>query len=117
MRLKDVVTENCYKFEYTVSDPLIDLHPKDHTRMTLIFSERYEEDLEKFIRATLADDIQLTESRRTTDRYSSSRKIELRFSSRTTKDMFIYSYRAFVARREIKTSVLINKIENIDLNK
>lgn len=37
-------------------------------------------------------------------------KIEMRFSSRTTKDMFIYSYRAFVARRELKTAALINKL-------
>jgi hypothetical protein len=30
--------------------------------------------------------------------------------------MLIYTYRAFGARREVKTSVLLNKIENIDLN-
>ena len=28
----------------------------------------------------------------------------------------IYSYRAFVARREVKTSFMLNKIENLNLN-
>lgn len=57
MRIKDIVTDNCYKFEYTVSDPLIELHPRDNTRIILRFSEAYEDDLNKFLRATFGDDI------------------------------------------------------------
>lgn len=75
MRLKDIVTDNCYKFEYTISDPLIELHPKDNTRMSLVFSERYEEDLAKFLQATIGNE--LTESRRTTlsERWTGNRRV------------------------------------------
>lgn len=57
MRLKDIATQNCYKFEYSVADPRVDINPKDNTRIMLRFSERYEEDLMRFLKATFQEDM------------------------------------------------------------
>jgi hypothetical protein len=71
------------------------------------------------MQSTFGDDMPINEGRRILSEsmlMSNDTKLELRFTSRTTKDMLIYSYRAFVSRREVKTALLINKIENLDLN-
>lgn len=64
MILKDVVTENCYKFEYSVSDPRMEVHPKDNTKIIFRFSERYQTDLMKFLRASFGDNMPSLENKR-----------------------------------------------------
>jgi len=85
-----------------VADPRIDINPKDNTRIMLRFSERYEEDLLRFMQATFQDDLPETRTRQAqfeSGQLPGDTRLELRFTSRTTKDMLIYSYRAFMARR------------------
>ena len=119
MRIKDIVTDNCYKFEYSVADPRVDINPKDNTRLLLRFSERYEEDLLRFLQATFQDDMpepRVKHAQFENGQLPGETRLELRFTSRTTKDMLVYSYRAFMARKEVKTAFTLNKIENLNLN-
>ena len=51
MRISHRFRDLAYLFDYSILEPQFTPHPHDPTRATLSFSQKYEDDLNRFIRA------------------------------------------------------------------
>lgn len=105
IRLIDNLTQTSYKFEYTIAEPRIDPNARDPTKLSVSFTERYEDELFKFL-STLFDSSRVS---------ATEGRLDLRFANRSAKDIFLIAHKAFIAKKEAKTASLLNKIENSDL--
>lgn len=105
IRLIDNISQTSYKFEYTIAEPRIDPNLRDPTKLSVSFTERYEDELFKFL-STLFDSSRVS---------ATEGRLDLRFANRSAKDIFLYAQKAFVAKKEVKTASLLNKIANSDL--
>ena len=92
-----------YTFHYSFYEPRIEIASKDPTKIQISFSEQYKAELSKFLKELF----QNTEQ---------NSKMEIKFRTKTQKDIIMLLIKAFYIKKELKNSVVIQKIERISFN-
>lgn len=123
IRLAHSFSEADYVFEYSIVEPQIAPHSKEVGKATFLFSEKYEAEMRRFERRLFAPgDLAASRSHkalllRPQRASSSAPKLEVKFLSRSARDTFLFAVKAFLAKREIKHSAVIRKLESINFER
>lgn len=121
MKIEHSFSDISYSFDYSIVEPQVSIHPKEVSKVTILFNEKYEADMKRFERKLFhpqdlsISNIHSQNSR--TSRSQTSNKLELKFLNRSARDVFLFAMKAFITKREMKNSAVLRKIENINFEK
>lgn len=119
--------------DYTMSEPKLELNPKDPERVYLRFEQDHDNSVREWLDAVFglrnsrADESSLSIRVPYAGHSSSSSKVrlfqkshtpclnkmELKFQSRLSRDLFLFAHRAFICREDLKNSMYIQRIETL----
>jgi hypothetical protein len=119
IKLMHAFSDLSYTFDYSLMEPLFNHTSKEVNRITIIFSEKYEQELRRFERRLFnKEDLSFTRSsiRHIAANQKGPLELALRFPSRANRDVFLYTIKAFITKREIKNTAVIRKIEKINFD-
>lgn len=88
---------------------------KDSCRMVIIFSEKYEAELKRFLKRLFDEPIKDMSSsvKSTQSSHMPSpqyNKLDIKFMNRTSRDVFLFVMKAFNTKKELRSSAIIQKI-------
>ena len=123
IRLTHNFSEANYVFEYSIVEPQITPNSREVSKATFVFNEKYEAEMRRFERRLFAlHDLSASKSHKTIvgrplQASSTAPRLEVKFLSRSARDTFFFAMKAFLAKKEIKHSAVIRKIESINFER
>ena len=114
--ITETKSEKSFRFEYSLSEPRLEINPKDTTRLYFRFLNDCDEKLRMYLSGIFDGDLEKS-TRSHSIELRNENKLELKFISRSSRDLMIFGIKAFSAKRDMKSSAIIEKIERIDLTK
>lgn len=123
IRLAHNFSEANYLFEYSIVEPQITPNSREISKATFVFNEKYEAEMRRFERRLFApNDLAASKSHksiiaRPQKASSTAPRLEVKFLSRSARDTFFFAMKAFIAKKEIRHSAVIRKIESINFER
>ena len=140
VRILHAFSDLSYTFDYSLMEPLFSHQSKEVNKITIVFNEKYEQELKRFEKRLFnKDDFSLTRSSiksitpspshspaqnlyqtnhhiQNNQNNQNQLKLDLKFVTRANRDLFLYTIKAFITKREVKHSAVIRKIEKINFD-
>ena len=111
MRIAHCNSNAHFKFYYCLGEPIIQAQAKDPVNIAMVFPHKYEAETLKFL-MELWNDLNLTKE----EKNNQELIVNFKFINRRYKDEFLFVVKGFTAKKELKNSSVIKKIEKMDID-
>jgi hypothetical protein len=87
--------------------------------MVIIFSEKYEAELKRFTKKLFDEPLKdmtssVKSTQSTSQQNAQTNKLDIKFMNRNSRDIFLFAIKAFNTKKELRSSVILTKIEKVD---